>query len=139
MERIKKGIFWAVVLSETSHVFCCVLPTVISVISLIAGAGLVSALPGPVLAIHDMLHAYEIPMIFMSALVLLTGWGLHWMSLRLDCRSTGCGHEPCAPKKTRTQLVLVVATLLFCCNLAVYMAFHAGHHDMLAEARHIHS
>ena len=136
MERIKKGIFWAVILSETSHVFCCVLPTVISVISLIAGAGLISALPGPVLAVHDMLHAYEIPMIAFSAFILLSGWGLHALSTRLDCRGTGCSHEPCAPEKSRTRTVLVVATVLFFCNLSVYLMFHAGHNDMLAEARH---
>ncbi len=136
MERLKSGIFWAVLVSETSHVFCCVLPTVVSLISLMAGAGMLSALPGPVLAIHDALHAYEIPMICGSALILLAGWVMHYISLRLDCRGTGCAHEPCAPKKDRTKMLLIGATVLFCFNLTIYLCFHAGHESFEAEAHH---
>ena len=42
MEKRRKAVFWAVLLSETSHLFCCVLPSVFSVLSLLVGVGMIS-------------------------------------------------------------------------------------------------
>lgn len=124
MHRIKHGLSWAIILSETSHVFCCVLPTVVSILSLLAGVGLVSALPAGLLAFHEALHHWEIPLIAFSGIVLALGWGLHVISMRIDCHDTGCGHGPCAPQKNSATTVLKIATALFAINTLVYLIFH---------------
>ncbi len=103
MQRLQKSILAAVVLSEISHVFCCVLPILFSVISLLVGLGVVGVMPQIFTEIHDVMHAYEVPMIIVSGMVLFVGWGLYFVSQKLDCHDTGCGHGPCEPRKrTRT-------------------------------------
>ena len=120
MERIQSAIFWAIVASETSHVFCCVLPTIVSLASILTGLGLVSALPAGFETLHDFMHEYEALMVIFSGVVLAAGWGLYRLSLRLDCAHTGCHHEPCRPKKRSASLMLKIATVLFAVNLAVF-------------------
>lgn len=126
MQRIQTGIFWAVVLSETSHVFCCVLPTLFSVLSLLAGVGMISALPAPLVGLHEALHEWEIPVIVASGAILALGWGLHAYSLRLDSRQSCCVHGECAPSKRRSSVVLKIATVLFVVNVFVFAVFHRG-------------
>lgn len=130
MQKIQKALFWSIVASESTHVFCCVLPTLISVLSLIAGVGALSFLPGFVLEIHEKLHAYEVPVIFLSGLMLAVGWALHAYSKKLDCamaEDSCCAHEPCAPKKDHTFKIMVFATALFVFNIVIYFTFHYGH------------
>lgn len=112
------------VLSELSHLFCCVLPTMFSVASLLAGAGMVTALPPAWGHFHDMMHAYELPMIGMSAAILALGWGLQAYSKYIDCHDTGCHHEPCGPKKKRAHVFLIIASGLFLMNVTIYGVFH---------------
>lgn len=126
MERIQKGLFWAVVLSETSHVFCCVLPTVFSALSLLAGIGMISAMPTPLAEIHEALHEWELPIIGVSGLILAFGWGLHRYSLTLDSSQSCCAHGECAPSKRRSSKILKIATALFILNVAVFAVFHRG-------------
>lgn len=138
MNFLKKSIFWAVVLSETTHLFCCVLPTVVSVMGLLAGAGLVTAMPGFIGDFHDIIHAYEVPLIVISGVVLALGWGLYELSRRIDCHETGCAHGACAPRKDKTLLILSIATTLFTANLAIYWFLHAHHgvQDYIEEHYH---
>lgn len=127
MMQTKKvqGVFsWVVILSECSHVFCCVLPTMFSVLTLLVGMGMMGGLPIWMQNAHEVLHAWEIPMIAFSGMVLLVGWGLQILSKRMDCHDTGCGHGACAPKKDRSELVLKIATILFLVNITVYGVFH---------------
>jgi len=138
MDRLQRSIFWAVVAAESSHVFCCVLPTLFSIAGLLAGAGLIGVMPWPLAELHDALHAYEVPVIVASAALLALGWALHALSLRMDCHDTGCGHGPCTPTKRRASRILVIATCLFVANLAVYLVFHRGYephaHDHVHDA-----
>ncbi|MDB5492011.1 MAG: putative rane protein [Micavibrio sp.] len=130
MQRIQKALFWSIVASESTHVFCCVLPTLVSVISLVAGMSALSFLPGFVLTIHETLHAYEVPTIFFSGLMLAIGWALQGYSKRLDCgtaEDSCCSHEPCAPRKDHTFKIMIGATALFAFNVGVYFVFHYGH------------
>ncbi len=124
--RLQKGIIYAVVVSECSHIFCCVLPTLFSLFSLLAGVGLLGALPAPLVELHEILHEWEIPMIIGSGVILLMGWGLYAVSLRMDCHTTGCGHGPCTPRKNRAGLILLIATILFGANVLVFGVFHRG-------------
>lgn len=125
MERIQKSLFWALILSETSHVFCCVLPTVFTVLSLMAGLGLMS-MPAFMVTFHEAIHAWEVPIIMFSGAVVALGWGLHWYSLRIDCHDTGCAHPPCTPVKRRSSVVMKVATALFVANVLIYAIVHRG-------------
>lgn len=117
---------WAVLVSECSHVFCCVLPTVFSILSVLVGLGLVGAVPVWMDALHHVMHDWEVPIILFSGLVVLAGWALHLYSQKLDCHDTGCVHGGCAPKKNRNLTILKIATVLFVVNVTIYMVFHRG-------------
>jgi hypothetical protein len=128
MEKYKNTVLTAIVLSEASHIFCCVLPTVFSIVSLLSGIGIISALPLGWVHIHDMLHHYEVPMIALSGLVLALGWGLHWYTEHMMTDQTEththCCHGPCEPKKNKVHFVLKAATVLFVVNVSIYFIFH---------------
>lgn len=123
-KTLQKPMIWAVVLSEISHVFCCVFPTLFSLLGLLSGVGIAIALPGSMVRLHDFLHDWEIPMIALSGVILAFGWAVTIYSDKLDCHSTGCGHHACAPRKSRAHVVLKVATILFLANLIIYMGVH---------------
>lgn len=125
MERIQKSLFWALVLSETSHVFCCVLPTVFTALSFLAGLGMAS-MPAFMVEFHEAIHAWEIPIIAFSGAVLALGWALHAYSLKIDCHDTGCCHPPCTPVKRRSGTIMKIATVLFVANVLIYGIVHRG-------------
>lgn len=142
MEKVKKGVFWTVIASESIHVFCCVLPTVFSVISLLAGFGIVATMPGFIEQAHDVIHAYEVPMIIASGIILLFGWVVYIYSRSVDCSDNGqgCCHEPCVAKKDRTRIFMMIATILFIVNVSLYLTIHVPmdhsmHHDNI-ESEH---
>lgn len=125
MQRIQKTIFWTILASETTHIFCCVLPTIVSIMSLLSGMGLIAVMPGWLDHFHNLMHGWELPIIMTSGLLLALGWGLYAISRRIDCRTDGdCRHEPCAPKKKHASHILMIATLLFVVNTAIYAFVH---------------
>lgn len=126
-DKLHKSVFWAVLLSEGSHIFCCILPTLFSVFSLLAGLGVVATMPTFMVSIHDTLHHWELPMIAISGLLLALGWGLTIYSDKIDCHDTGCCHGACAPQKSRGHLVLKIATVLFIFNIVIYLGLHRTH------------
>ena len=127
MTQIKRvqGVFsWVVVLSEVSHVFCCVLPSIFSVLTIFVGMGVIGVMPVWMESTHHVMHDWEIPLIGMSVFILVLGWGLHFISKRIDCHDTGCGHEPCGTKKNKTAKTLKIATFLFVINVVIYSSVH---------------
>lgn len=147
MEKMRKGILFGVVASESIHIFCCVLPTIFSIMSLLAGMGMIAVMPGFIEDMHHMIHDYEIPMIIASGVILAIGWALYTWSTRMNCseeKGSTCCHEPCAPKKDRTKIVMMIATVLFIVNVSVYFGFHRAndidtHHDShQIESHHDH-
>lgn len=124
MQKHQNKIFWAVVLSESTHIFCCVLPTLFSVLSLFAGIGLISVMPSFLVDLHHLFHQWEVPMLVASAVVLAAGWGFYRYSRSIDCHDAGCNHASCNPTKNRVRIVLILASALFAVNLFVYFAFH---------------
>lgn len=99
-KRLYKHVGWAVLVSELSHVFCCVIPTLVTVLSAFANIGLVVVAPdGILMRIHEALHEYEIPVIVFSGVMVVVGWVAHLASRTVDCHDTGCGHPPCTPPK----------------------------------------
>ncbi len=121
---LQKSMMWAVVLSEASHIFCCVFPTLFSVVGLLAGLGMVVALPGFMIELHNFLHNWEVPMIALSGAILVLGWVVTLYSEKIDCHDGGCGHGACAPRKKRAHVVLKIATVLFVFNVLIYMTIH---------------
>ncbi len=136
-QKLQRHIAWAVILAESTHVFCCVLPTVVTVLTVISSLGAMAQVPGFILDMHEVLHTYEIPMIVFSGLVLILGWGLYGVSRQIECQKPHC--EPhariCTPQKNNTLSILVVASILFVVNVTVYLTLHRGNDDLLhAEA-----
>ncbi len=127
MKKVQNVFSWVLVASEMSHVFCCVLPTIFSLVTLFIGMGLIGAMPFWMESVHDTMHHYEIPMMAMSGFVMLLGWAIHFITKRVDCHDTGCVHGACEPKKKDALLILKIATLLFVVNTVIYFAVHFDH------------
>lgn len=126
MQRMKKPLLYTLVLTEMSHLFCCVLPTVFSVMSLFVGLGLISTMPPALHEMHEVIHQWEIPLIAFSGAVVGLGWLIDGVSARMDCHDTGCAHGPCSPQKRKAHIVLKVASALFVFNVLIYGVFHYG-------------
>ncbi len=139
-DRIRRGMGWIILLSESSHIFCCVLPTVVSVVSMLTGLGLISsALPDFILDFHHQLHDWEIPIIIASGLLLVLGWVVYAISRKMDCHDTGCVHGPCEPRKDRSKVIMIVATVLFVANVTIYMTVHRSMDETFSVHEHEHS
>lgn len=121
---LEKSLTWAVVLSETGHLFCCVFPTVFSLLGFLAGLGVIAALPPSMVAFHGFMHVWEVPIILVSGLFLTLGWAVHYYGRRFDCHDTGCAHGACGPAKKRADLMLKIATFLFIFNVLIYVGVH---------------
>jgi len=132
MQKYQRTLVGAIVLSETSHIFCCVLPTIFSILSLLGGFGLMVTVPGWMQNIHEVIHRWEMPMILFSMAIVGAGWGLHYCAKKMDCHDTGCCHGACAPKKDVSGRILGFATVLLVFNLLVYFVFHRHQDDIAA-------
>lgn len=128
-QHVRKSLFWAVILSEVSHVFCCVLPTLFSLISLLAGLGLAAALPPAMVEVHEALHRWELPIIGFSGIVLAIGWAatIYGERAEMHHHDAGCDHGACRSDKEKTRLIMMIASVLFAVNLFVYAAVHRSH------------
>lgn len=122
--RHHKVIHWVTLASTLSHIFCCGIPMVVGLLSLLAGMGaLTTILPG-LESMHHRMHSIELPLLVFSALMLALGWAVHVHGRKVDCHSTGCSHPPCEPKKTRASLLMIIATALFAFNVVTLVFMH---------------
>ena len=136
MSQIRKvqGFFsWVVILSEVSHVFCCVLPSAFSILTLMVGLGMIGVTPLWMESMHEVMHGWEIPLITFSGVIVLMGWGIHHIAKKIDCHDTGCAHGGCKPKKKNALKILKIATALFVINVVIYVTVH-----MPTEVTHLH-
>jgi len=140
MKKLQKTLNVAILATETSHVFCCVLPTVFSLLSLLAGVGLIGAIPPGVEFLHDIIHDWELPIIMTSGLVLVLGWWVYDYAQKMDCNHMGEEHQICDSKKKRSATILKIASVLFIVNVSVYFLVHrpmeASNHDVHAGHAH---
>lgn len=130
MSNLHRHLSLAVLLSEFSHVFCCILPTLFTVLSFAANLGLISTLPGFLLDIHEHLHEYELQIIIGSGAILALGWLAHLHSRKVDCHDDGCCHPPCEPQKSMNSKILVLATVLFTLNISIFLFVHRNVFDL---------
>lgn len=142
-QKLQRNIAFAIIMAESTHIFCCILPTVVTVLSVLASLGAVTQVPIFMLDIHEALHHYEIPIITFSGAMLMLGWALYALSRRIDCRKPHCEpheNDTCTPQKNGTRTVLAIASLLFVVNIVVYFTLHRGSEDLLhlqtVEAHH---
>ena len=128
LKNIQKSLITIILVSQLGHIFCCVLPTVFSILSLLAGLGILYILPAGLENLHDMIHDYENYIMIASAILLVFGWAIYMISLKINCNEVdikqACSHEPCEPKKDRAKIILLIASALFLINVSVYLGFH---------------
>jgi len=136
MEILRRHLGWAVLMSEFGHIFCCVLPTIFTVLSFAANIGMIGMAPAWMLALHEHIHQHEVTIIIFSGIVLVMGWAVLLFSRRVDCHDTGCGHPPCGPVKDKNRIIMIVATFLFLANFAIYTLIHKNifHLSVFANA-----
>ena len=131
MKKLSSFLSSTVIFSQLMHIFCCGLPFLFSVVSLFSLLGVSIALPTAFSGLHEAIHEWEVPILMFSGAVVVLGWVLHIISVKLDCRKDGmCVHEPCEPKKDKSALLLQFASILFIINCVIYFLFHEGidHH-----------
>lgn len=127
MQKLQKKIYWAVILSESSHIFCCVLPTVFSLLAILTNLGMF-IMPASFVVFHEFMHEWELPIVVTSGVVLALGWALHWHSLTGKECPSGCQHhtDKAHPSVRKTHLILKIATVLFLINVFVFLVVHRG-------------
>jgi len=105
-----KAVKLGIIASILPHLFCCVLPIVLSVVGLFA----------PEIAHASFIPQWLEPWIFVfSALMLGFSWTLVWQ----DCPCAECGDE----KSHRVQkIMLSIVTLLFVISVVLHIMAH-GH------------
>lgn len=124
MKKYNTYLQFGIILSQLGHLFCCVLPGMVAMLSLLSGAGMIGVLPGAIAHSHEFFHHWETPLLIFSGSVLALGWGLEIASRKVDCHDTGCSHPPCEPVKRRAHIVLIIASVLFAFNLGILLLSH---------------
>lgn len=125
--KVHHVVGWVALLSALSHIFCCGLPMLMGILSLLAGFGTFSTLFPGFDALHARFQDYEPLLIVFSVLMLMLGWGMQFYAARHDCHDTGCHHPPCAPKKHNATLLLWAATGIFVLNTGLLLFVHKPH------------
>ena len=127
-ERVSHALGWVAFLSVFGHVFCCGLPLVLGIVSLLTGFGMFSVALPMLDHIHALFWDFEVPAMVFSAIMLAIGWGVQIHARTIDCHDTGCVHEPCGGKKRRTATLLWMATVIFAFNLVAFTVFQQHVH-----------
>ena len=124
---------WTAVSGGLVHIFCCGLPALFSILSLLGAFGLSALIPHGVEAFHEAIHDYELYIWMVSLLMLAIGWAAHAYSLHMNCHEEvpECGdHKPCDVSHRNARIILVLASVLFASSsVMLFMEhFHIHHH-----------
>ena len=126
MQKLQTTIFYSILASEAGHVFCCVIPTVLSLLALAASYGIIITVPGFVFSIHKYMHEWEQLVIILSGLLLVFGWALFMLNKRIESRHDCCSKSKCETKTNKAQIVMVIASALFIVNVTAYTFLHGS-------------
>ncbi len=121
VSRLTRTANSAMMASLISHLLCCGLPTIINLLALISGLGTFSAMAPWIGLLHDNLHKFEEVLLLVSALTLGFGFWANRVSSQRNCVTETCHHEPCAPKKQQSRIILIIASILFGINMGAYI------------------
>jgi hypothetical protein len=119
-----RGFGWAVLVSELGHVFCCVLPTLFTIFSFAANIGLVGEAPGLLMALHEQMHHYEIPIIVFSGGMVGLGWGVFLLAKKFAAKGENCSSVACGNHQCHNRNILIIASLLFAVNVIIFAFVH---------------
>lgn len=105
-----KAIKFGLIASILPHLFCCVLPIVLSVIGLFA----------PEIAHSPLIPEWVEPWLFVFSSLML---GLSWILVLGDCPCAECDEEKSHKKQ---KIILSVITVLFVISIILHLVSH-GH------------
>ena len=105
-----KAVKLGLIASVLPHLFCCVLPIVLSIIGLVA----------PEIAHSSFIPLSIEPWLFVFSAIML---GLSWILVLRDCPCAECGEEKTHKKQ---KLILSVISILFVVSIILHMINH-GH------------
>jgi hypothetical protein len=119
--------------SLISHFFCCFLPGVISLITLITLSG-ATVITMEDFGIPEYVHE---KMIYISFVVLIVSGLANIVSYKIDCREMGCVHGACAPKKSKYFKLYAYSVVFFLLNAVIHFTLHTHeHHDHHDHEKH---
>ena len=105
-----KAVKIGIIASVLPHLFCCVLPIVLSLVSLFA----------PEIAHTEFVPEWIEPWIFVFSALML---GLSWVLVYQDCPCAECDEEKTHKKQ---KIVLIVVTSLFVISVVLHLFAHAA-------------
>ena len=105
-----KAIKFGLIASILPHLFCCVLPIVLSVIGLVA----------PEITHSPLIPEWVEPWLFVFSSLML---GLSWILVLGDCPCAECDEEKSHKKQ---KIILSVITILFLISIILHLVSH-GH------------
>ena len=105
-----KAVKIGIIASVLPHLFCCVLPIVLSLVSLFA----------PEIAHTEFVPEWIEPWFFVFSALML---GLSWVLVYQDCPCAECGEEKTHKKQ---KIVLIVVTSLFVISVVLHLFAHAA-------------
>ena len=120
------------VASLVSHFFCCFLPGVISLVTLVTLTGS-AVITMEDFGIPEYIHE---KMIYISFVVLVMSGIVNYISYRIDCRDMGCVHGSCAPKKSKYFKLYAYSVAFFLLNAAIHFGLHTDHDHEHHEKHH---
>ncbi|MFQ6727293.1 MAG: hypothetical protein ACLRFF_02965 [Alphaproteobacteria bacterium] len=105
-----KAVKIGIIASILPHLFCCVLPIVLSLVGLFA----------PEIAHSSFVPEWVEPWLFVFSALML---GLSWVLVLRDCPCAECGKEK---SHKRQKIVLSVITILFVISIVLHMLSHGA-------------
>lgn len=106
-----------------AHAFCCGLPALSAIASLVAGVGAAGSS-----VFHDFAHAIEqwhVHLFVFSTLMLGVAVFASVVAERRDCVTEGhCCHPPCTPAKKRSWRILGISVALYVVNCILFFLEH---------------
>ncbi len=115
---------WAVLVSELGHVFCCVLPTLFTILSFAANIGLIRESPEFLVYLHEKMHHYEVPIIIFSGAMVGMGWGVFLLAKKFATKGESCPNAVCRKEQCHNRNILIIASLLFFLNMLIFVFVH---------------
>lgn len=104
-----KAVKFGIIASILPHLFCCVLPIVLSLIGLFA----------PEIAHTPFIPEWIEPWLFVFSSVML---GISWILVLHECPCAECGTENAHKKQ---KIILTVVTVLFVISIILHLFAHA--------------
>ena len=103
----------AVIASGFSHIFCCVLPTVLSIASISSVFGLSTV----DIFNFEWFEAIELQVLIVSGIILFISGMAQLISWRIKCNTDVCHHGSCDQRKNWAMRLFIFATTLYLFSL----------------------